>query len=257
MMVLGGSVTLLKMGFRSLRLTPKSEHMTLRNKTLLIIGATLFSLVGVIYGISSAILLQGFTKVEAEDTKQNVKRVEDALAEEITKLDLTTTDWAEWDDTYTFVRDANKTYARRHLSDVSISRLDLNLMLYVHSSGQIVFSKGYDLERNKQIPILKNFQKHLSAKGLLQHSDLKDFLTGIILLPEGPMFIASRPILNSQSKGPIRGTLIMGRFLDAARGKQVAERTHLSLLCIGSMLLIYLQTSEQCVPLCRGRSHQL
>lgn len=225
---LRGNVTLLKMGFRSLRLTPESEHMTLRNKTLLIIGATLVSLIGVIYGISSAILLQGFAKVEAQETRQDVKRVQDALIEEITKLDLTTTDWAQWDDTYDFVKDANKIYVTRHLSDVSISRLDLNLMLYVHSSGRIVFSKGYDLKRNKQIPILKNFQKHLSAKGLLQHSDIKDFLTGIILLPEGPIFIASRPILNSQSKGPIRGTLIMGRFLDVARSKRLAEQTQLS-----------------------------
>jgi diguanylate cyclase (GGDEF)-like protein len=203
--------------------------MTLRNKTLLLIGVTLISLIGVIYGTSSTILLQGFAEVEAQDTRQNVKRVQDALSEEITKLELTTTDWAEWDDTYAFIEDANKTYARRYLSDVSISRLELNLMLYVHSSGRIVYSKGYDLEREKEIPILNNFQKHFSTKGFLHHSNTKASLTGIILLPETPILIALRPILTSDSRGPIRGKLIMGRFLDASISKRLAERTHLSI----------------------------
>lgn len=147
--------------------------MTLRNKTLLLIGATLISLVGVIYGTSSTILLHGFAEVEAENTRQNVERVQDALSEEITKLDLTTRDWAQWDDTYAFIKDANKTYARRHLSDVSISRLELNLMLYVHSSGRVVFGKGFDLEREKVIPITKDYQKYFSAQRILLHPDLK------------------------------------------------------------------------------------
>ncbi|MBW4638829.1 MAG: EAL domain-containing protein [Gloeocapsa sp. UFS-A4-WI-NPMV-4B04] len=202
--------------------------MILRNKTLLIVGATLVSLIGVIYGTSSKILLSGFAKVEAQNTKENVQRVQDALSEEINKLDLTTTDWAQWDDSYAFVQNANKTYLNRHLSNLSISRLELNLMLYVHSSGRIVVSKGYDLERNKDIPILNNFQKHFSHPGLLQHPNTKASLTGIVLLPENPIIISSRPILTSESEGPIKGTLILGRFLDASISKRLGERTHLS-----------------------------
>jgi len=53
--------------------------------------------------------------------------------------------------------------------------------------------------------------------------------TGIILLPEGPMLVASRPILTSEEEGPIRGTMIMGRYLNPARVERLAEITHLSL----------------------------
>ncbi len=35
-----------------------------------------------------------------------------------------------------------------------------------------------------------------------------------MLTNRGPMLIASRPILNSEEEGPIRGTLLMGRFLN-------------------------------------------
>lgn len=206
--------------------------MTLRNKTLLLIGATLISLVGVMYGTSSTILLHGFAEVEAENTRQNVKRVQDALTEEITKLDLTTRDWAEWDDTYGFVQDGNKasTYFKANLSDnITIARIKVNLMLYVHSSGRMVFGKGFNLERKKVIPITKDYQKYFSDQRILLHPHIKSSLTGLILLPEAPMVIASRPILHTASTGPVAGTLTMGRYLNAAATKRLAERTHLSI----------------------------
>src|SRR5438552_1909332 len=45
----------------------------------------------------------------------------------------------------------------------------------------------------------------------------------------GAMLIVSRPILTSDYTGPIRGTLIMGRYLDAAEVERLAQVTHLSL----------------------------
>jgi len=43
------------------------------------------------------------------------------------------------------------------------------------------------------------------------------------------MLIASQPILTSEDEGPVRGTLIMGRYLDANEIEWLAEQTHLSL----------------------------
>ncbi|MUL35154.1 EAL domain-containing protein [Gloeocapsopsis dulcis] len=202
--------------------------MTLRKKTLLLIGLTLISLIGVIYATSSTILLRSFSKLEQEDSRYNVKRVHDALSDEVDKLSLTTRDWAEWDETYSFVESSNQEYINSHLSNISINRLKLNLMLYVHASGKIVFDKGYDLERGQELPILRNFQKHLTAKTILQHSSIKSSISGLVMLPEGPMMIASRPILNSESRGPIRGTLIKGRYLNDSAIAKVAEQTYLS-----------------------------
>lgn len=202
--------------------------MTLRKKTLLLITITVIGLIGVMYATSSYILLRGFAKVEEQDSQNNVKRVKDALSEEITKLNLTTRDWAEWNETYRFVQDANQAYITTYLSDVSIARLKLNLMLYVQRNGQIVFAKGYDLESEQNIPILDSFEPHLVNQTILRHSHTKSYTSGVVLLPEEPILIAARPILDSDSRGPMRGTLIMGRYLDPAAIKRLAARTHLS-----------------------------
>src|SRR5205085_6387549 len=52
---------------------------------------------------------------------------------------------------------------------------------------------------------------------------------GVIVLSEGPLLLASRPILTSENQGPAKGTLIMGRWLDAGEIEQLAQTTHLSL----------------------------
>jgi len=49
---------------------------------------------------------------------------------------------------------------------------------------------------------IKNFQ------------NLNDSLTGVVVLPEGPLILASRPILTSLGQGPSQGTLIFARYFD-------------------------------------------
>ncbi len=51
----------------------------------------------------------------------------------------------------------------------------------------------------------------------------------MIILPEGPLLVASRSILTTESRGPALGTLIMGRWLNAAEIDHLAQTTHLSL----------------------------
>ncbi len=97
-------------------------------------------------------------------------------------------------------------------------------------SGQVVFGKAFDLLERKEVPVPEGIQRHLSPQGLLLHlRDKEGSLTGLLLLPEGPMLISSQPILTSERQGPNRGALIWGRYLNAAEVKGVAQRTHLSL----------------------------
>ena len=204
--------------------------MKLREKTLLIIGATLIGLIIVLYSISSTIVLGSFIKLEKEDTGQDVERVMDSLSSDLSTLDSKTGDWANWNDTYAFIQDKNPDFIKTNPTDASFIQIGINLMLFVNSSGHIIYGKAFDLERQKETPVPQNLYEYLSANSiLLDHPDINSSITGFVLLPEGPMLIASRPILTSEGNGPIHGTLIFGRFLDAYKIKQLSEVTHLSL----------------------------
>ncbi len=99
-------------------------------------------------------------------------------------------------------------------------------MLFVHSSGRIVFGKAFDLDNEKEIPVSPSLLGSLSNDGFLVGNSGKESVTsGIILLDEGPMLIASQPILMSNGEGPARGTLIFGRYLNSTEVNRLAQVT--------------------------------
>jgi len=204
--------------------------MTLRKKTLMTVGITIIGLLIILYFISQITLVRSFTELEEQYAHQNVERAMSALSNDLLTLNAVVGDWAAWDDTYDFIEDANNEYIESNLIDGTFTNLRLNLMLFINSSGQIVYGKAFDLQNEEEIPVPQALQGHLSASDrLVHHPDTESSIRGIVLLPEAPMLVASQPILTSEAEGPIRGTLIMGRYLDTNEIEQLTEQTHLSL----------------------------
>lgn len=204
--------------------------MTLRKKTLIIIGITLICLIGILYAVLQTIMMDSFAELEVQNTTNNVERALNALDEDIAGLDTMTNDWATWDDTYRFIEDRNEEYIAVNPTDEGMMALRVNVMLFINSSGEIVYSKGFDFENEQEEIVPQSLITHLTADSLLlNHPDSKSSISGILLLPEGPMLIASEPILTSDGEGPVRGSLVWGRYLDATEVSGLAETTRLSL----------------------------
>lgn len=203
--------------------------MTLRKKTLLMIGMTLLSLVVLLYVISQAILLQSFRQLEEQVLAQNVQRALNALTDDLTVLQRVAIDWAWWDDTYEFIVSPDEAYIESNLLDESFTTLQLNLVLFINNAGEAVFSKAFDLRSEQEVPVSPNIERLISANSFLLSYDENTPISGIILLPEGPMLTLSLPILNSEETGASRGTMIWGRHLDSGEIQHLAEVTRLSL----------------------------
>ena len=204
--------------------------MTLRKKTLIIIGITLICLIGILYAVLQTITMDSFLELEEQNTQKNVGRAQNALSDDISSLVTMTRDWATWDDTYNFIENANTEYIEANPTDETIKGLRVNVMLFINSSGQIVFSKAFDLLKEQEMPVPQSLLGYISPGSILvHHPDTNSSVNGIILLPEGPMLISSEPILTSQREGPIRGALVWGRYLDSAEIDMLAKTTSLSL----------------------------
>ncbi|MBD2067320.1 hypothetical protein H6F93_07225 [Leptolyngbya sp. FACHB-671] len=204
--------------------------MTLRHKTLLIIAATLLGLLLVLSLVLSRIWLTGFERVEIQQTYQNVQRVSDAIANDMAELEAMVGDWSPWDETYQFIEDRNAAYIAGNLDNSSIANFKLNLVVYINQAGKIVFAQGFDLQKHEVTPLPSGLQEHLTNHPrLARHAELESKLSGILMLPEAPFLVASQPIRRSDRSGPIRGTLIFGRCLDASKFKKLEALTHLSI----------------------------
>jgi sensor domain CHASE-containing protein len=204
--------------------------MSLRNKTLIVIGLVIGALFIVVYITVSNILLRGFDEVEQQTVGRNVSRVVEAVDNEYAALNSKVGDWAPWDDTYTFVQDRNQAYIDDNLYDSVFANLEINMMLFYNTSEELVYQEGFDLIEGSKVPPPESVQGHLTGNTfLLRHEDTNSNLSGFVLLPENPLMVASQPIVTSDGQGPIQGTMMMTRFLDEAKIQELEDQTRLSI----------------------------
>ncbi len=95
----------------------------------------------------------------------------------------------------------------------------------------MVYGQAVDLETGEEVDLPGGLETYLQLDSpLLQHTeDRQSSVTGIIMLDDGPMLVASRTILTSQIEGPTQGTMVMGRFLDATAVQALSDQLTMSL----------------------------
>jgi signal transduction histidine kinase/sensor domain CHASE-containing protein/ActR/RegA family two-component response regulator len=201
--------------------------MSLRQKILLITGSTLLGLLIILAVMSSVIWQDSVTRLERQQAQQDLNRVITALSGEMATLDRLTNDWAGWDDTYAFIADHNSAYISSNLNDNALIQSQLNVILYIDLTGQIVYSQTFDLQRKQTVSTSPEWATYLTT--LTQEGDLTHSVIGLVQLPDGPRLVAARPILTSEYTGPRRGTLIMARALSADVVQQLEKTSGLAL----------------------------
>lgn len=197
--------------------------MSLRTKTLLIIGLVLVGLVAILYVLSQTILLGNYARLEANNAHQNVERALNVLSDQLTSLSASNGDYAWWDDTYEFAVDHNTSYVDTNIVQSTLTNLQFNLLVMVDTNKQIIASKAVDLSTGRDMPIPTGLHDYLGADSpLLNRSNLRSSVSGLIILPDGPMLVSSQSILTSQVLGPSHGSLIFGEFLDDSRVEKLS-----------------------------------
>jgi signal transduction histidine kinase len=204
--------------------------MTLRSKTLFVIGCTLISLIVLLYISSYAILMGGYADLEAQNTQRNVERALNAFQIQIDNFNTVALGYANWDDSYQFVTDHNQLYIDRNFIDLTFADNELNVVLFLDNDLQIIYEKGFDLQTGQEVPIPESFrQLVLSDTSLVTHTDVRSIISGVVMLPEGYLMVTSQPIVTSEGTGPINGVMIWGRFLDETQIQNLADSTALAL----------------------------
>lgn len=205
--------------------------MSLRIKTILLIGLTTAGMIAALLGVSQFILLRSFAEVENSQVVQNVDRVESILADDAETLGSKVGDWAVWDDTYQFVQDGNKDYIESNLPDTTFSELRLNVMLFIQPTGKVVFAKGFDLEKEKAVPVSLELLRQLSGGSeLLSAASNGTRRKGFLIVAGQPMLLVVSPILTSEGEGPSKGALVAGYYVNEAELKRIERKAHLSVL---------------------------
>ncbi len=203
--------------------------MSIRKRTALLILTTLCGLVGLLYGIARTVLEDGFLLLEQREAHINVERVRNALDEQLNFIASKAQDWAVWDDTYKFVQDHNAAYIESNISENTLSNLKIHMLVIVNNKNEIVQAiQNMNPEVPAMQPITPNVERLIKAGTLfVTHGANTDTHKGLVILPEGPLLVVSKPIVPTNVEGEIKGTLIFAKFVDAATVARLSEVTKL------------------------------
>ena len=182
--------------------------------TRITIGVILALFITII-AFSRTVFLDGYRAIEQRLMENDLKRATDAITFRLKELERTAIDWSAWDDTYRFVVDRNQQYINANIPDKSMAGIDVNLMMFLDQQNRPVHKKWISLQTQQESSPPNSLPEITAViTRLMQSQTNNEGVRGVLLLPEGPLLVAARPILTSNFTGPARGTFIVGRLLD-------------------------------------------
>jgi len=199
------------------------------NKAILAIWIGLVAFILVLHSLLCNFVIASARDLEQRQTAENIERVRFAILRTVSRIGRSVADWAQWDDTYDFVKTRNPRFVQNYLTETSYKTLGVDLMAFFDNTGNIVYAGYHDLQRQAISPIPKELSIILTrANPMLKNRSRSAAASGILKLPRCILLIASHPILTSHAKGPTRGILMFGTLLNDRSVKRIAEITRLN-----------------------------
>src|SRR6056297_2843123 len=90
---------------------------SIRNKTLAIIGMTLFGLIIILYLSSQFLIINSYQHLEDNELRKNVLIAKDIIDNDLENIEKQAAEWSAWDETYFFLLGNNTEYADKFLMD--------------------------------------------------------------------------------------------------------------------------------------------
>ncbi len=204
--------------------------MSLRGKTFTILF--FISLLSILfsYYTNGLVLLPTINTLEDERSKINVERLISAIDEATVSLSQVVADYATWDDSYEYITAPYQEYVDTNLTEQTFENLKVHFMVYLNQEGEVIYNKLVTSDDQWQPTEFPDslFSSIKDYPTLTSHVAPDESTKGIILTELGPAYAASHPITTSFDEGPVRGTLIMGRFLNESEVARLTELTKLT-----------------------------
>jgi len=181
------------------------------SKKVLIITLLIFTVLTAAFTLNHHMQNAKILELEQNDTMKNIARVQNAVLTQQGYLDYVVQDWSCWDDTYQFIEDRNLKFIDVDLQNQTLAGVNVNVMIFVDNAGNVVYAKSVDIDTAEEKPVPKELLKMVENGKLLTKSE-NETIKGFVLLDKDPMFISCHPILTTDYQGPMKGTLIFGRY---------------------------------------------
>ena len=209
--------------------------MSIAHKVLLFMILMVSVFLAADFFIQKEVIYPAFSRIERENARVNIDRVENALNGAIDQLDRSTYDWSSWDDTYQFIQDRNETYIESNLQPDTFQNLRVNLVYFLDPDLKPVWTSLYDYS-DESVAVVTNDAYVAHSITLLRQAIQRidttqdpdsQYARGIFIQDGKPVLFSVRTILNSAGEGPPRGFLVQGRIVNDALLARLRDSTRI------------------------------
>jgi diguanylate cyclase (GGDEF)-like protein/PAS domain S-box-containing protein len=200
-----------------------------RRNVLIAVWLVAFVLTAGVFQVSRTVLTRSFADIEADTMRQGIERVRKALEADLTQLESTTSDYAQWDDTYLYMSDRNAKYVETNFTRSTLDNLHVNVVWITDRDGNTVLAVG-DEDTSaagvqplspEDLEALRGYQAKIAI-----HRNQPP-LSRLLRLSRGVLAYSATQVLRSDRSGPPGGILFFGRYIDQQAAERAAKTSQL------------------------------
>lgn len=199
--------------------------MSVRSKILLLALAVSAACVIITVIVQETVILPEFEGIELRISRSDVVRCRAAINRELDGLAGSAADYGGWDDTYRYIEDHNAAFETTNLTQDSFKNLRLNFLAIFPTDGPPIWVSMRTSEGEPRDCADLIAQLARPDHPLRIHPTTDSRQSGIIRCSVGPLLVSSAVITTSDRSGAPRGCILMGRLLNDALIRDIAQQT--------------------------------
>jgi sensor domain CHASE-containing protein len=211
--------------------------MSIRSKVIGALALLFAALSVAAFLIQLRVVEPSFARLERANAGTAMKRVHYAIDRDMQSLQIDATDWANWQEAYTFAQGRNPKFIAMNFTHTAIVQVQIDSILIVDLKGRVLAWTGDVIRTNLSLRGTLEDGGSLPA-GFPWRKDLGIIRVarGMVNTNLGVMMIAGAPILDGTGRGRPAGMIILGRLLTPDRLRDLASRTQSNLTSVNMPL---------------------
>lgn len=169
-----------------------------------------------------------FHNLQQDQALEDNDRASAALDNELSSLAALAHDWAHWDNAYAFVQKPEPAFVASSCPNAAVlsENSGIDLLAFFNQAGELLLVRAFHPSQGRDVSLALLAGDTPPARSLLApaFTELTP-MHGLVETEHGLLLLVADPVLTSDRKGPARGILLMGRFLDGNKIGLLAERT--------------------------------
>ena len=197
----------------------------LHRKTLIAACLGALALIVVVFSSTRFVLVHSFATIEADEARQSIERVNQALLMELHQLRSAAEDNGHWDQAFEYASGRRENFITENFTRYGFDTLRVQVMWIGDDTGRTLVSLGTrDAAPGKLAQLTPDLLGRLQKYALkLLARDSSDTPVRLMRVPDGLLAFSAVRILRSDLGGPSPGVLVFGHYFDDALIRRLEE----------------------------------